>query len=189
VQCHNASTTSYYSMTRTDPVTGAQAVYKIPTLDLSTTPVTVYYDRKVATWPSSYVSIFYPATVSMGDSTGKITIAGAAKPCTQTGLTPAENGGPAGCTPWWGIPGSARASALTEKINLHGIVNGQPDGSTAWPVVAYPMHPEDQGVTLTDDERKTLAVYPMDLGGQYWARQNTGFVPYTNGDPVTPSAQ
>jgi hypothetical protein len=187
VQCHNSSTTSYYYMTRTDPVTGAQTTYKIPTLDLSSTPVTAYYDRKVATWPASYVSIFYPATLSMGDSTGKITVTGAA-PCKQNGLLPADNGGPPGCTPWWGIPGSARASALTEKLNLHGIVGGQPDGSTAWPVSTHPLHPEDQGVTLTDDERKTLAVYPMDLGGQYWARQNTGFVPYTNGDPVAPSS-
>jgi hypothetical protein len=28
----------------------------------------------------------------------------------------------------------------------------------------------------------------MDLGGQYWARQNTGFIPFTTGDPVTPVA-
>ncbi len=48
------------------------------------------------------------------------------------------------------------------------------------------MHPEDKGVTLTDDERKTIGVYPTDLGGQYWARQNTGFAPYLAGDPVNP---
>jgi hypothetical protein len=185
VSCHNSSTTSYYYMTRTDPVTGTQTTYKIPSLDLSTTPVTVFYDRKVAVWPASYVSIFYPATLGMGmgDPTGKITVTGAA-PCSQGGLTPAENMGPAGCTPWYGIPGSARASALTEKINLHGMVSGMSDGTTAWPTDTYPMHPEDQGVMLTDQERQTIAVYPMDLGGQYWARQNTGFVPFTNGDPV-----
>jgi hypothetical protein len=51
------------------------------------------------------------------------------------------------------------------------------------------MHPEDQGASygLTDTERQTIAVYPMDLGGQYWARQNTGFVAFTTGDPVTPT--
>jgi hypothetical protein len=186
VSCHNSSTTSYYYMTRTDPVTGTQTTYKIPTLDLSTTPVTVYYDRKVAVWPASYVSIFYPATLGMmgnGDATGKITVTGAA-PCSQAGLLPSENMGPAGCTPWYGIPGSARASALAEKLNLHGMVNGMSDGTTAWPVASYPLHPEDQGTSLTDQERQTLAVYPMDLGGQYWARQNTGFVPFTSGDPV-----
>jgi Hydrazine synthase alpha subunit middle domain len=163
VQCHNATTTDYYYMTRTDPVTGQQTTYTIPTLDLSSTPVSVYYDRNVATWPASYVSIFYPASLEMGDSTGKITV---------TGTVP----------PKWGIPGSARASALTQKLNLNGT-----DGSTAWPVSSNPMHPEDQGVTLTDDERKTIAVYPMDLGGQFYARQNTGFVPFTTGDPVAPA--
>jgi len=60
------------------------------------------------------------------------------------------------------------------------------DGTTAWPLAQYAKHPEDKGGSLTDDERKTIAVYPMDLGGQYWARQNTGFVPFTSGDPVTP---
>jgi hypothetical protein len=186
VSCHNASTTSYYYMTRTDPVTGTQTTYKIPSLDLSSTPVTVYYDRRVATYPASYVSIFYPASLGMmgdGTTTGKVTITGAA-PCSQGGLL---NTTPAGCTPWYGVPGSARASALTMKVNLNGIVNGATDGTTAWPLSSYPMHPEDKGTTLTDDERKTIAVYPMDLGGQYWARQNTGFVPFTNGDPVAPT--
>jgi hypothetical protein len=153
--CHNSTTTSYYSLTRTDPVTGVMTTYQIPTLDLTTTPVTVYYDRNVATWPASYVSIFYPATLDMDDdSTGVITV---------TGTVP----------PKWGIPGSARASKLTQKLNLHGA-----DGTTtAWPISTNPLHPEDQGVTLTDDERKTIAVYPMDLGGQYYSRQNTGFMP------------
>jgi hypothetical protein len=161
VNCHNSTTTSYYYMSRTDPVTGQTVTYKIPTLDLSDTPVTVYYDKRVATWPASYVSIFYPAALEMGDSTGKITI---------TGTVP----------PKWGFPGSARASMLTQKINLRAA-----DGTLAWAGKA--LHPEDKNVTLRDDERRTIAVYPMDLGGQYWARQNTGFVPYTNGDPVTPT--
>ena len=70
-----------------------------------------------------------------------------------------------------------------QKTNLHGT-----DGvTTAWPVAQYPLHPEDKGVTLTDAERKTIGVYPADLGGQYWARQNTGFVPYQAGDPVNPT--
>jgi hypothetical protein len=158
--CHNSSTTSYYYVTRTDPVSGQVTTYSIPTLDLSSTPVTVYYDRNVASWPASYVSIFYPASLQMTE--GKITV---------TGTVP----------PTWGVPGSARASVLTQKVNLHGA-----DGSTAWPT---PLHPEDQsGATpLTDEERKTIAVYPMDLGGQYYSRQNTGFVPITAGDPVTPT--
>jgi hypothetical protein len=177
-------------MSRTDPVTGIQTTYKIPSLDLSSNPVTVYYDRMVASYPASYVSIFYPASLGMmgdGDTTGKVVVTGAA-PCAQGGLTSgaSQDGTAGGCTPWWGVPGSARASALTQRINLNGLLNGTADGTTAWPLAANPKHPEDQGVTLSDTDRKTIAVYPMDLGGQYWARQNTGFTPFTNGDPVTP---
>jgi hypothetical protein len=78
--------------------------------------------------------------------------------------------------PMWGVPGSARTSKLIEKINLKA-----EDGSTAW---AGAMHPEDKGVDLTPEERKAL-VMAMDLGGQYFARQNTGFVPLAGG-PVAP---
>jgi hypothetical protein len=159
VGCHNSQTTSYYTVTRTDPVTGQVATYNVPTLDLSSAPVTVYYDRRVATWPASYVSIFYPAALEMG----KVTV---------TGTVP----------PKYGIPGDARNSVLPQKLNLRA-----PDGTTAWPLSSNPLHPEDKMVTLTDDERKTLAVYPMDLGGQFYARQNTGFTPYMGGDPVNPT--
>jgi hypothetical protein len=160
--CHNPSTTSYYTMTRTDPVTGQAATYKIPSLDFSDTPVTVYYDKNVATWPASYVTVFFPASMQMGDSTIKV-----------TGTVP----------PNYGVPGSARASVLTQKINLQAA-----DGTWAW--AGNAPHPEDKGsqYTLTTEERQTIAVYPMDLGGQYYARQNTGFVPFTNGDPVMPAA-
>jgi hypothetical protein len=44
------------------------------------------------------------------------------------------------------------------------------------------MHPEDKGVTLTDDERQML-IRSIDLGGQFYARQNTGFQPYAQ-DPL-----
>ncbi len=40
-----------------------------------------------------------------------------AVPCKAPGLKAND---PSGCTPLWGIPGSARASALPQKINLHG---------------------------------------------------------------------
>jgi hypothetical protein len=177
--CHNSSTTDYYFLTRTDPVSGQKTTYKIPTLDLSSTPITVYYDKKVYTWPASYVSIFYPATLSMmGDgSMGAINV---------TGTMP----------PNWGVPGSARASVLTQVLNLRAA-----DGTTAWPTsyvstlpttdknykAGVTFHPEDVGVNLTDADRMTIGVYPMDLGGQYYARQNTGFVPYVAGDPVNPA--
>jgi hypothetical protein len=157
--CHNSSTTTYYQLTRTDPVTGQQTTYNVPYLDLSDTPVTAFYDRSVYTWPASYVSIFYPSAMMMNMNT-KV-----------TGKVP----------PMWGVPASARSSALIEKINIKAA-----DGTTAWPLATHPMHPEDQGVTLTDLERKTL-ILTDDLGGQYYARDNTGFVPFTAGDPVSPT--
>ena len=122
------TTQTYY--TRTDPVTGKGTTYNIPYLDLSDTPVTAFYDRKSAyTYPASYVSIFYPAAMMMNMDT-KV-----------TGKVP----------PMWGVPASARSSALIEKINVQA-----PDGTTAWPLATHPMHPEDVGVTLTDDERRML---------------------------------
>jgi len=154
--CHNSSTTQYYQMTRTDPVTGTMTTYQIPVLDLSDTPVTVYYDRKVKAYPASYVSIFYAATLEMGMGNTKI-----------TGAMPRK----------WGIPVNARGSELPPKINIKAA-----DGTFAWDIGSHPMHPEDKGVTLTDEERRTLIV-PIDLGGQYYARQNTGFAPFNN-DPV-----
>jgi len=156
--CHNSSTTTYYQVTRTDPVTGKVTTYNVPYLDLSDTPVTAYYDKMVATYPASYVSIFYPASMMMDMNT------------TVTGKVP----------PMWGVPASARSSALIEKINLAAA-----DGSTAWPLSTHPMHPEDKGVTMTAAQRKVM-VLTDDLGGQYWARDNTGFVPFTVGDPVAP---
>jgi hypothetical protein len=171
VSCHNSTTTDYYLMTRTDPLTGLSTTYKIPTLDLTSAPVTVYYDKRVASWPASYVSIFYAASLEMGDN-------GMAK-VTVTGSTPAVDARLLAGDYKWGIPGSARASKLTQKLNLRA-----PDGTTtAW---MTPLHPEDKQVQLSDDERKTIAVYPMDLGGQFYARQNSAFVPFIYGDAVTP---
>jgi hypothetical protein len=157
--CHNSSTTTYYQLTRTDPVTGKQTTYNIPYLDLSSTPVTAFYDRNVYTWPASYVSIFYPAAMAM-DMNTKV-----------SGKVP----------PMWGIPANARGSALIEKINVTA-----DDGTTAWPVSTHPLHPEDVGVTLSPDERRTL-ILTDDLGGQYYARDNTGFAPFSAGDPVAAS--
>ncbi|WP_394845728.1 hypothetical protein LZC95_52950 [Pendulispora brunnea] len=155
--CHNASTTTYYEVSRTDPGTGQTTPYKIPVLDLSDTKITAYYDQQVKEWNASYVSIFYPSAMEMGRVTVK-------------GQVPKM----------WGVPGSARESQLIAKINVKA-----KDGSTAWPT---PLHPEDKGTTLTDEERRVL-ILSMDLGGQYFARQNTGFVPFTSGNPVAPGTK
>jgi hypothetical protein len=155
--CHNGSTTSYYDIEYTDPVTGQETVYHIPTLDLTDTPVTVYYDMKVATYPASYVSLYYPATLQM-DGMMNIKV---------IGTVPPE----------WMIPEDARDSVLISKMNVKAN-----DGTTAWPVSTNPFHPEDKGVTLTAEERQLL-IRTADLGGQFWSRKNTGFVPY-NDDPT-----
>lgn len=153
VQCHNAQTTSYYTVTRTDPATGQTGTYRIPTLDLSSTPTEAYYDMEVRTWPASYVSIFYPSAMEMA----RVEVQGQVPPM-------------------WGVPGSARRSKLIEKINVEA-----PDGTLAWP--DKPRHPEDKGITLTPEERRML-ILAMDLGGQFYARQNTGFTPFSGSDPV-----
>ena len=155
--CHNSSTTTYYDVAMTDPLSGKQTVYHVPTLDLTDTPVTVYYDEGVTSWPASYVSIFYPATLSMGGMMG---------PKLVKGTIP----------PMWGIPEDARNSVLVQKLNVKAS-----DGTTAWPTA---FHPEDKGASysLTDDERQML-IRTMDLGGQYWERQNTGFQAF-NHDPT-----
>lgn len=149
VSCHNSAEPSY-TVTITDPTSGTATPYKIPYFSLSDQKITVYYDRAAREYNTSYVSIFYPSTLQM--EMGQATIVGTVPPM-------------------WGVPGSARASKMIEKLNVKAA-----DGSTAWPGA---MHPEDKGVTLTDDERRLL-ILAMDLGGQYFSRQNTGFVASTS---------
>lgn len=145
-----------YTVSATTPATGTSQAYTIPYLDLSDRPITVVYDRKVATYPASYVSLFFPASMEMGMGMGA-----------PTGSVP----------PKWAIVNNARESALIKKLNVKA-----EDGTFAYG--ADVMHPEDKGVTLTPEERLTL-IRAIDVGGQYYTRQNTGFVPFA-GDPVAP---
>lgn len=161
-QCHDGGANDpfagrSYSATYTNPATGVAQTFTIPYLDLSERPISVVYDRKLATYPASYVSLFFPASLEMGTRT------------TTVGDVP----------PQWAVLNSARKSALIKKINLKA-----PDGEMAFPGA---MHPEDKGVTLTNEERLTL-VRSIDVGGQFYARQNTGFVPF-NADPVGPGSK
>jgi hypothetical protein len=163
VSCHNETTNgsqpqSFYKLIKTDP-TGAVIEYPIPTLSFSSAPITVYYDRSLRAWPTSYVSIFYPAVAEMTMKGYQI-----------TGTVP----------PTWGVPESARDSVLIEKLNLRAS-----DGSYAWDPASHPSHPEDVGVTLSDEDRAML-VRVMDLGGQFLARTGSGFVANTN-DPTAPT--
>jgi hypothetical protein len=79
--------------------------------------------------------------------------------------------------PLWAIPNNARESALIKKLNVKAA-----DGTFAYGNPT--MHPEDKGIELTDAERLAL-IQSIDLGGQFYSRQNTGFVPFTS-DPVAP---
>jgi predicted RNA-binding protein YlxR (DUF448 family) len=159
VQCHGGGAGDpfagrQYTVSRTDPASGQTTTYTVPYLKLTNEPVTVVYDRRMASYAVSYVSLFYPAAMEMG--MGRTTV---------TGDQP----------PKWAIPTNARASKLIEKLNVKA-----QDGTYAYgkPV----MHPEDKGVTLTDEERQIL-IRPIDLGGQYFARQGSTFSPNTK-DPV-----
>ncbi len=168
--CHNAGTTEYYTVTMSNTLTGETTPYQIPRLDLSTTPITVMYDNKVATYPASYVSLFYPAGMEVGTKLDM----------QVTGTVP----------PAWAVPSDARNSVMIEKINM---VSAKDPNKTAWklgepfsdPGVkggTRTLHPEDKGVTLTREERTAL-IRAIDIGGQYYARQNTGFKPFGS-DPL-----
>jgi hypothetical protein len=174
VSCHNGTTNGdkpqeFYTLTMTNAVLGTMAEYKVPRMDLTDTPVTVYYDRRVATWPSSYVSLFYPAAMSM--EMGKVTV---------TGTVP----------PKWAVPSDARNSVLIEKLNVTSIK----DSSVyAWPLDEAFTDSDVAGGTRTDhaklagltrDELVKL-IRAIDMGGQYYARQNSDFKPFSDGDPVS----
>jgi hypothetical protein len=179
VECHNSTTNGdgpqeFYTVSTTDAASGmVSAMYKIPRLDLSDTPITVKYDRQEKTYPSSYVSIFYPAALGMemGRDGAKV-----------DGTVP----------PRWGVPSDARHSKLIEKLN---VTSATDPTDYAWKL-GTPIPPEEDGATvaggvhvdhaavagLTRDELVKL-IRAIDLGGQFYSRQNTAFQPFTS-DPV-----
>jgi hypothetical protein len=134
-------------------------------MNLGTREVTVRYDRRTASYPISYVSIFYPAALAME------------KGVTVVGTVP----------PKWGIPSDARGSLLIEKLNVTSAFDSN---VTAWPLdqpysdttvhgASRTMHPDDVGITLSREERVAL-IRAFDMGGQFYSRTNTGFVAYGN---------
>ncbi|MEY4548144.1 MAG: hypothetical protein RL685_4339 [Pseudomonadota bacterium] len=168
--CHNETTNGNgpqetYTVTMTDEESGTATPYTLPRLDLSARPITVTYDNEVASWPASYVSLFYPATLAMEMAMGTELTAGTAPPA-------------------WARPSDARNSALIEKLNITAL---RDESRTAWPVGAAfsdatikggtrSLHPENVGVPLTREERVKL-IRAIDMGGQYYSRQNTAFTP------------
>jgi hypothetical protein len=142
--------------------------YMIPRLDLTDRPITVTYDGDTNAWPASYVSIFYPAALEMEMGMG----------AEVTGTVP----------PKWGVPSDARHSALIEKLNITGSINTD---TYAWALGEPFSLGEIAGGTRTDHaavagltrDEVTMLIRTIDMGGQYYARQNTGFKPFNN-DPV-----
>ena len=174
VSCHNETTNGngpqeFYSVAMTEGA-GADAyttTYQIPRMDLTSREITVYYDREVKPWPASYVSIFYPAALEM--EMGEDTMI--------TGTVP----------PQWGIPSDARNSKLIEKLNITSAID---DSRYAWALGeqfsdaiaggSRTDHATEVGLTR---EEVTKLIRAIDMGGQFYSRQNTAFQPYTN-DPV-----
>jgi hypothetical protein len=73
---------------------GEMLAYDIPYLNLSSTPIEVYYENDVNSYPLSYVTLLYPSAM-MSDSVA-------------TGDVP----------PQWVIPGAARESPLIRAVNI-----------------------------------------------------------------------
>ncbi|MCZ7683950.1 MAG: hypothetical protein M5U28_36355 [Sandaracinaceae bacterium] len=146
VGCHDGGASDPFAgRTYTVNVTtmeGEMLTYQIPYLDLSDRLLEVYYENEVVSYPASYVSLLYPSAM-MGDSMA-------------VGDVPPE----------WVIPGEARASRLIEVVNMSASGDAT---DLAW--ADRPMHPEDQGVTVSREDRLVL-IRMSDLGGQYYSRWN-----------------
>jgi len=91
--------------------------------------------------------------------------------------------------PKWAIPSDARNSLLIEKLNVTSIKN---PSTYAWPLGEAFSDADVAGGTRTDhakvagltrDELVKL-IRTIDMGGQYYARQNSDFKPFGDGDPV-----
>jgi hypothetical protein len=179
VQCHNATTNGdqpqdFYTVSTTDPATGAvAATSQIPRFDLTDTPIVVKYDRQVKTYPTSYVSLFYPAALAMEMGRDGATVVGTVPPR-------------------WAIPSDARHSMMIEKLN---VTSSSDATDYAWKLNT-PIPADDNGGTvaggvyvdhaavagMTRDELVKL-IRTIDMGGQFYSRQNTAFQPFTS-DPV-----
>jgi len=175
--CHNGTMNGdkpqeFYTVSMTDEATGEMTMYQIPRLDLTDTPITVTYDRRTATYPMSYVSLFYPAVLDMEMGQEGAMIEGTVPPR-------------------WAIPSDARHSKLIEKLN----VTAESDATDyAWELgteippddnkgTVAGLHVDHAAVAGLTREELVKLIRAIDMGGQFYARQNTQFVPYTN-DPV-----
>jgi hypothetical protein len=86
------------------------------------------------------------------------------------------------------VPSDARHSALIEKLNITSSLEPE---RYAWPLGEQFVNGEIAGGTRSDHaalagltrEETQMLIRAFDMGGQYFARQNTGFKPFNN-DPV-----
>ncbi len=177
--CHNETTNGdgpqeFYSVSMTNAGSGATTTYEIPRLDLTSRPITVSYDGDTKPWPASYVSIFYPSALEMEMNMGMTTVEGEIPPS-------------------WGLPSDARHSALIEKLN---ITAASDDAKFAWPLGeafsderlaggTRTNHAEVAGLTR---EELVKLIRAIDMGGQFYARQNTEFTPFVAG-PTAPGQE
>jgi len=145
VSCHDGSASDPFAgrfyTVEVTTMEGEMLTYEIPYLDLSNRLLEVNYEDEVVNYPASYVSLLYVSAM-MGDSMA-------------TGDVPPE----------WMIPGNARGSLVIETMNM----SGSDSGDLAW--ADRPMHPEDQGVTVSREDRMML-IRAADLGAQYYSRWN-----------------
>jgi hypothetical protein len=177
VQCHNETTNGNgpqetYTVSMSDAATGTATDYIVPRMDLSAREITVNYDREERAWPASYVSLFYPAALDMGEVMGATVTAGTVPPL-------------------WAVPSDARNSLLIEKLNITAVGDA---ADYAWPLGAAFSDPNVAGQSRTDHalangmtrEEVVKLIRAIDMGGQFYSRQNTDFVPFTN-DPIAGS--
>lgn len=151
VACHDGGAKDpfagrFYTVTVPPEEEGTEPLmYQVPYLKLTSEALDSYYERDTVSYPASYVTLLYPSAM-MGD-------------VMVEGDVP---------NPPWVEPGSARTSRLIAKINA---TPSDERAGSEWAFSGKP-HPEDQGVTLTPEERLTL-IRMVDLGGQYYSRRNS----------------
>jgi hypothetical protein len=176
VQCHNETTNGNgpqetYTISMTDAATGEATgtEYIVPRMDLSDREITVNYDREDHAWPASYVSLFYPAALEMGEVMNATVTAGTVPPL-------------------WAIPSDARNSKLIEKLNVTAVSD---TNEYAWALGQAFTDANIQGASRTDHamehgmtrDEVVMLIRAIDIGGQFYSRQNTDFVPFNN-DPI-----
>jgi len=176
VQCHNETTNGNgpqetYTVSMSDAATGMATgtMYVVPRMDLSDRSITVNYDREEKAWPASYVSLFYPAALQMGEVMNATVTEGTIPPL-------------------WAVPSDARNSKLIEKLNITAVGD---TADYAWALGGAFTDTAIAGGTRTDHamehgmtrDEVVMLIRTIDMGGQFYSRQNTAFVPFTN-DPI-----